>query len=91
MNGGIVLVEDGQVIVKIPLTLAGSVYDGDVEELIPLEVELKQALKQRGYHHSDAIYTLLFLQSTHLPYIRITTRGIFDVMKNTVMLPAVMR
>ena len=91
MNGGIVLVEDGQVIVKIPLALAGSVYDGDVQEIIPLEVELKQALKQRGYHHSDAIYTLLFLQSTHLPYIRITTRGIFDVMKNTVMLPAIMR
>jgi len=91
MNGGIVLVENGQVVAKIPLVLGGSIYDGDVRELIPLEVELKQALKQRGYHHSDAIYTLLFLQSTHLPYIRITTRGIFDVMKNTVMLPAVMR
>ena len=91
MNGGIVLVENGQVVAKIPLALGGSIYDGDVRELIPLEVELKQALKQRGYHHTDAIYTLLFLQSTHLPYIRITTRGIFDVMKNTVMLPAVMR
>lgn len=91
MNGGIVLVEDGQVVSSIPLTLAGSLYDGTVDDLIPLEVALKAALKERGYHHSDAIYTLLFLQSTHLPYVRITTRGIFDVMKNAVMLPAVMR
>ncbi|MGN7478304.1 adenine deaminase C-terminal domain-containing protein [Solibacillus silvestris] len=91
MNGGIVLVEDGQVVTSIPLSLAGAVYDGAVNELIPLELALKSALKKRGYTHSDAIYTLLFLQSTHLPYIRITPRGIFDVMKNTVMLPAVMR
>lgn len=91
MKGGIVLVEDGQVVSSIPLTLAGSLYDGTVDDLIPLEVALKAALKERGYHHSDAIYTLLFLQSTHLPYVRITTRGIFDVMKNAVMLPAVMR
>ena len=91
MKGGIVLVEDKQVVAAIPLTLAGGVYDGDVNEVISLEVQLKQALKQRGYHYTDAIYTLLFLQSTHLPYIRITTCGIFDVMKNTVMLPAVMR
>ncbi|MER2029077.1 MAG: adenine deaminase C-terminal domain-containing protein [Solibacillus sp.] len=91
MNGGIVLVEDDQIITSIPLTLAGSIYDGTVNEVIPLELALKSALKKRGYHHTDAIYTLLFLQSTHLPYIRITTRGIFDVMKNKVMLPAVMR
>ena len=91
MKGGIVLVEDAEVVAAIPLTIAGSLYAGDVERLIPLERALKDALKLRGYHHSDAIYTLLFLQSTHLPYIRITPRGLFDVMKNTVLLPSVMR
>lgn len=91
LNGGIVLVEDGAVVAAIPLPIAGSLYDGAVETLIPLEMELKAALKARGYRHSDAIYTLLFLQSTHLPYIRITPRGLFDVMKNTVLLPSVMR
>lgn len=91
MNGGIVLVENEQVVSALPLALAGSFFDGTVEEIIPLELELKAALKERGYHYTDAIYTLLFLQSTHLPYIRITTRGIFDVLKNKVMLPSVMR
>ena len=28
MNGGIVLVEDDQIVTSIPLTLAGTIYDG---------------------------------------------------------------
>ncbi len=91
LNGGIVLVEDGEVIASIPLTILGGMYDGHMEDLVPQERALKDELRKRGYHHSDAIYTLLFLQSTHLPYIRITQRGLFDVMKNQVMIPAVMR
>ena len=91
MQGGIVLVEDGEVVESLPLKIAGGMYDGKVEHLIEKELALKEALRERGYRHTDAIYTLLFLQSTHLPYIRVTPRGIFDVMKNTVMLPSVMR
>lgn len=91
LNGGIVLVEDKEVVVSIPLTINGTLFDGDVESLIEYELTLKTALKERGYHHTDAIYSLLFLQATHLPYIRITPRGIYDVMKKKVMLPAVMR
>lgn len=91
LGGGIVLVEDGEVITSIPMPIGGSINDASVEDLIVLENGLKQALRDRGYLYSDPIYTLLFLQSTHLPYIRITPRGLFDVMKNKVMLPAVMR
>lgn len=90
-NGGIVLTENKEVVAAIPLQISGSFYDGDIETLIEQEMALKEALRLRGYHHTDAIYTFLFLQSTHLPYIRITRRGLFDVMKNKVMIPAVMR
>lgn len=91
MRGGIVLTEDGEVAASLSLPIAGGMYNGKVEHLIEEELALKEALRERGYHHTDAIYTLLFLQSTHLPYIRLTPRGIFDVMKNKVMLPSVMR
>ncbi|RHW32085.1 adenine deaminase [Lysinibacillus yapensis] len=91
INGGIVLAENNEVVVSIPLKISGRFYDGTMEELIAYEKQLTKALKERGYAHSDAIYTLFFLQSTHLPYIRITPRGIYDVMKKKVMLPAVMR
>jgi len=91
LNGGIVLVEDKEVVASIPLSINGTLFDGDMEELIEYEKNLSKALNDRGYIHSDAIYTLYFLQSTHLPYIRITPKGIYDVMKKRVMLPAVMR
>lgn len=91
LKGGIVLTENGEVVTSIPLPINGTLFDGDVEELIEYELTLKSELKKRGYKHSDLIYTLLFLQSTHLPYIRITPRGIYDVMQKKVMLPAVMR
>lgn len=91
LNGGIVLVEHEQVVHHIPLTIAGSMYDGSMEELMQLERRLIEALEQRGYNKGDPIYSLLFLQSTHLPYIRITPRGLYDVMKKTILLPAIMR
>lgn len=91
MKGGIVIVEDGEVISKLALPIGGALFDGPVEQLIEQELALKEAVRERGYAHSDVIYTLLFLQSTHLPYIRITPMGLIDVIKNKVMLPSVMR
>lgn len=91
MKGGIVLIEDNEIVTSLPLAGAGHFYIGQVEDLIEQETALKEELKKRGYHHTDAIYTLFFLQSTHLPYIRITPKGIFDVMKREVIIPAVMR
>ena len=91
MQGGIVLVEDDQVICAINLPIGGGLSDKPMEELIEEELLLKKELAARGFKHGDAIYTLLFLQSTHLPYVRITQRGIFDVMKKQVLIPALMR
>ncbi len=91
MKGGIVLVDKEGAIASIPLAINGLLSESNFEELMEQERVLKQTLKDRGYHLGDAIYTLLFLQSTHLPYIRITPKGIFDVMKNKILLPAVMR
>lgn len=91
MNGGIALVEDNKVIAKLPLQVAGAFSNEQLDVVIEQERELRQALTERGYEKGDAIYTLLFLMSIHLPYIRITPKGIYDVMKDKVLLPAVMR
>ncbi|MBD1382372.1 adenine deaminase C-terminal domain-containing protein [Metabacillus arenae] len=91
INGGIVLVENGETIQEIPLQIQGAASTDKYEALMEKEKILKELLKERGYKFPDAIYTLLFFSSTHLPFIRITPSGIYDVMKKTVLFPSIMR
>ena len=91
IGGGIVISEDGEILHEIPLTVAGIMSDKNMADLIIEEKRMKELLFERGYSYSDPVYTLLFLQSTHLPYIRVTQRGIYDVMKKTVLFPTIMR
>ncbi|RDW20221.1 adenosine deaminase [Oceanobacillus arenosus] len=90
-GGGIVIVHDGEILVELPLALAGMMSDVSMDELIKQEKQLKIVLKKFGYHYNDPIYSLLFLSATHLPYVRITQQGIIDVMKREVLFPATMR
>ncbi|UJL47250.1 adenine deaminase [Virgibacillus sp. NKC19-16] len=81
IGGGIVLVHNGEVLVELPLTLGGVMFNGKMSTLIEKEKQLKETLAEFGYSHNDPIYTIYFLSSTHLPYIRITQQGIVDVKK----------
>ncbi|RLJ81657.1 adenine deaminase C-terminal domain-containing protein [Planococcus citreus] len=91
LKGGIVLIEDGEIVCELPLPIGGIMSDLPMEPLMEQETALKSALKERGYEHGDAVYTLLFLMATHLPYVRITQKGIYDVMNKTILFPAFMR
>lgn len=87
LGGGIVLAENGEVISELPLSIGGSLSAEPIEQLSELERYFKNALRDRGYEKGDAIYSLLFLQSTHLPYVRITQLGVADVMRNKSLIP----
>ena len=91
IGGGIVLVKNGKVDIEIPLPLRGMMAAMPMEELIKKEKELLQYIKDRGYQYEDPIYTIVFFTSTHLPYIRITQKGLFDVMNKSILFPAIMR
>ncbi len=91
LKGGMVLVEDGEVASSIPLRIGGGLSADRMEVLIEQEIALKKELAERGYKHGDAVYTFLFLQSTHLPYIRATQVGLYHVMKNEVIIPTTER
>ncbi|HZG59723.1 MAG TPA: adenine deaminase C-terminal domain-containing protein [Anoxybacillus sp.] len=91
IGGGIVLVENGEVIHEIPLSLNGMMSTKKIEVLIEEEKRLTTLLRERGYQFVDPIYSLLFLLSTHLPYIRITPLGIYDVMHKMILFPSIMR
>jgi adenine deaminase len=91
LGGGIVLAEKGSVAAEIKLPVAGGMSNLAIEELIQEEKALTTALRERGYQYEDPIYSLLFFSSTHLPYIRITQRGIYDVKKKGLLFPSIMR
>lgn len=91
IGGGMVLVENGEVIATLPLTNYGVFSDKSLEEVAEEEKLLIQLLRERGHKHEDPIYSLLFFSSTHLPYIRITQQGIYDVYKKKILFPSIMR
>ncbi|WP_026573546.1 adenine deaminase C-terminal domain-containing protein [Bacillus sp. UNC438CL73TsuS30] len=91
LGGGIVLVQDGQVICEVPLSLGGIMSEKPMERLMEEEKRLLEELSERGYSFGDPISSLLFFSSTHLPYIRITQQGMYDVMNKTVLFPSIMR
>ncbi|MCL6573150.1 MAG: amidohydrolase family protein [Bacillus sp. (in: Bacteria)] len=91
LGGGIVVARDAEVVCEIPLHVGGIMSDSPVEDLIEQEKRLLVELQDCGYVFSDPIYSLLFFSSTHLPYIRITQQGMYDVMNKTVLFPSIMR
>ncbi|KQL17761.1 adenine deaminase C-terminal domain-containing protein [Cytobacillus solani] len=91
LGGGIVVSDKGEIVQEIPLKVKGVMSDQKVETLIEQEKKLLVYLRERGYQFSDPIYSLLFFSSTHLPYIRITQQGMYDVMNKTVLFPTIMR
>ena len=91
LGGGIVMVENAEVVCEVPLKLNGIMSDLAIEKLIEQEKRLLAELEERGYKFSDPIYSLAFFSATHLPYIRITQRGMYDVMNKTVLFPSIMR
>ncbi|PID14253.1 adenosine deaminase [Sporosarcina sp. P34] len=91
IGGGMALAENGKIIKTLPLVVAGGLSVQPMEVIIEEELAMRKALGERGYAHGDAIYTLLFLQSIHLPYIRITPVGVLQVMKNELLIPHVER
>ena len=91
IGGGMVLTEDKGIVATLPLSIGGGLSAESMEKLIPQELKLKAELKKRGHKHGDAVYTFLFLQSTHLPYVRITQLGIYDIMNKKVLAQATKR
>ena len=91
IGGGIVIAEQGKIIFEMRLALKGLISEKSMPELFKEEKELKQLLQERGYVFSDPIYTLLFFSATHLPYIRVTPTGMYDIMNKTVLFPTIMR
>jgi adenine deaminase len=87
LNGGMVLVENGKVIAEAPLSIGGIQSAEEVDVLAGQFSVFKRCLKEKGCLLEDPLFTLHFVNMTGLPYIRITPKGIVDVITKEVIFP----
>ena len=79
-HGGIVVVENGQILAELPLEIAGIMSDKPLGEVNTLLENAKQAAYTLGVGKDiDPFMTLSFMSLPVIPTLRLTTRGVIDV------------
>lgn len=82
-EGGFVLVENGETIASLPLPIAGLMSDLSGEEVAERLKHLhEEAYRRLGISGDvEPLMTLCFMSLIVIPELKISTRGLFDVMK----------
>lgn len=86
-GGGISLWDEDGERFFLPLPVGGSMTDLDLDRLAHQCEDLARLLGERGHPFHDPLYTLLFLTANHLPALRLTRVGIWDVKRRRVVAP----
>ena len=82
IGGGMVLVEDGRVLYSLPLEIGGLMSNSPMEHVAKtMDLMLAKAYKMGFSHDYDPYLTLGFLALPVIPEIKITDKGLFDVVK----------
>ena len=80
-KGGIVVVKDGQILAELPLEIAGLMSDKPLKEVNGLLEKAKDAACTLGVGKGiDPFMTLSFMALPVIPTLRLTTRGVVDVL-----------
>ncbi len=80
-KGGIVVVEKGKILAELPLPIAGLMSDKSLAEVNELLENAKAAAYRLGVGRGiDPFMTLSFMSLPVIPTLRLTTRGVVDVM-----------
>lgn len=85
LGGGIVLAEKNEILHEIALPLLGIMSNLKMNKLIQEEKQMVKLLQERGYAYDDPAFTILFFSATHLPFMRLTPIGLYDVKNSKVM------
>ena len=88
LHGGIVIAGREGIAYELALPLGGIMTRGALADAARWEQGLRAALVARGYPHHEPAFTLFFLAADFLPSVRLTSRGVWDVKRTRVLLPA---
>jgi adenine deaminase len=83
-----VVVDGTRVAYELPLPLGGVMARGSLPEVAGWEDGLRRTLVERGYPYHEPLFSLFFLSADFLPAARLTPRGVWDVKRARVLLPA---
>lgn len=81
MGGGLVVVNNGEVISSLKLPIAGLITDAPIEEVDKNMSELNQAARRLGCELKDPFMALSFLALPVIPKLKLTDLGLVDVDK----------
>ncbi|MBT9384061.1 adenine deaminase [Pseudooceanicola sp. CBS1P-1] len=81
IEGGFVVVENGKVLAELPLPVAGLMSLWPFEQVRDALVELRAAAKTLGVTLEEPFLQLAFLALPVIPALKITDRGMVDVVK----------
>src|SRR5262249_1110797 len=88
LHGGIVLASGNGVAFELALPLGGIMTRGTLGDAARWGQDFRGAVGARGYPHHEPVFTLFFLAADFLPDARLTPRGVWDVRRTRVLLPA---
>lgn len=88
LGGGEVLAEKGSSLLELPLSLGPKMSARQCDYYMENYERLCHLVEERGHRHYDLHYTLLFLSATHLPELRLSPAGLFEVKSRRVLLPS---
>ncbi len=79
-QGGKVIVNNGDVVAKLELPIAGLMSEQSSSEVIQKAQELKQGEKIIGCSLEEPFMTMAFLSLSVIPELKLTDKGLMDVM-----------
>lgn len=80
-GGGLAVAANGQVIARLPLPLAGLMSDRPAAEVAAGLERVQQAAQQLGCVLPNPLMTLSFISLSVIPELRLTPRGLVDVVR----------
>ncbi len=81
IKGGLVVMEQSEVIAELPLPIAGLLSEKSFEETAADLTNLKQIVKTLGCTHEAPFMILSFLSLSPIPKLKVTDLGLIDVEK----------
>jgi len=87
MGGGLAVIEEGREVFSLPMELAAFSLR-PWAAVVQANRQFNRLMEERGYRFADPVFSLLFLTFDSLPWIRLTSRGVWDVRNRRVLTPS---